>query len=375
MASFDLLSPDLAGQGVEEAYGLDLDGTVQAYPSYVNRVYGLRDSDGGGYVAKFYRPGRWSREAILEEHLFLSDCAAAELPVVCPLANADAETLSELVLETEDGREEAFLFALFPKMGGRNFDPETEDDWLRLGALTGRLHAAGRKRVVRHRLRLDPDFGRACVAELLGRPAPGTMAVDAAPSPGAPSPGEPSPGEPSPSEPSPSAGNRRARARECLVHAECREEFAELAGRGLELADRRFEGLSFQRVHGDLHRGNILDRPGSGLVVVDFDDMLLAPPAQDLWLLLPGRKDECGRELSLILEGYGEFSPVESAGLRATEALRLLRMLYFLTWRARQRDDYWFRREFPDWGGRAFWISEVEDLRDQLRCLEAEEDR
>jgi len=353
MASFDLLSPDLAGQGVEEAYGLDLDGTVQAYPSYVNRVYGLRDSDGGGFVTKFYRPGRWSREAILEEHLFLSDCAAAELPVVCPLANADGESLSELVLETEDGREESFLFALFPKMGGRNFDPETEDDWLRLGALAGRLHTAGRKRVVRHRLCLGPDFGRACVAELLGRPAPGAPAGDGAPSPG--------------------AGNRGVR--ECLVHAECREEFAELAGRGLELADRRFEGLSFQRVHGDLHRGNILDRPGSGLVVVDFDDMLSAPPAQDLWLLLPGRKDECGRELSLILEGYGEFSPVESAGLRATEALRLLRMLYFLTWRARQREDYWFKREFPDWGGRAFWISEVEDLRDQLRCLEAEEER
>lgn len=344
MASFDLLSPDLAGQGVEEAYGLDLDGTVQAYPSYVNRVYGLRDSDGVGYVAKFYRPRRWSREAILEEHLFLSDCAAAELPVVCPVANADGESLSELVLETEDGREETFLFALFPKMGGRNFDPETEDDWLRLGALAGRLHAAGRRRVVRHRLRLDPDFGRACVAELLGVPSGSAGAFGL------------------------------AAAGKCLVHAECREEFAELAGRGLELADHRFEGLPFQRVHGDLHRGNILDRPGSGLVVVDFDDMLSAPPAQDLWLLLPGRKDECGRELSLILEGYGEFSPVEAAGLGATEALRILRMLYFLTWRARQRDDYWFRREFPDWGGRAFWIAEVEDLREQLRCLE-EEDR
>lgn len=353
MASFDLLSPDLAGQSVEEAYGLDLDGTVQAYPSYVNRVYGLRDSDGGGFVAKFYRPGRWSREAILEEHLFLSDCAAAELPVVCPLANADGESLSELVLETEDGREETFLFALFPKAGGRNFDPETEEDWLRLGALAGRLHAAGRNRVVRHRLRLDPGFGRACAAELLGGPA----GVAAGGSAGG------------------AASLGSAMAGQGLVHAECREEFAELAGRGLELADRRFEGIVFQRVHGDLHRGNILDRPGSGLVVVDFDDMLLAPPAQDLWLLLPGRKEECGRELSLILEGYGEFSPVETVGLGATEALRLLRMLYFLTWRARQRDDYWFKREFPDWGGRAFWISEVEDLRDQLRCLEAEEGR
>jgi Ser/Thr protein kinase RdoA (MazF antagonist) len=327
-SAFDLLSPDLAAEAVEEAFGLDLDGSVQAYPSYVNRVYGLRDSDAAGYVAKFYRPGRWTRAAILEEQAFLRDCAAADLPVVCPLPDTEGECLAELALEAPDGREEAFHFALFPKAGGRNFEPELPEDWLRLGRLAGRLHAAGRKREAPERLRLTPGLGRAYLEELL--------AAD-------------------------------------LIHPEFRAEFVDLVRHGLDLAEARFDGLAFQRVHGDLHRGNILDRPGSGLVLVDFDDMMMAPPVQDLWLLLPGRKEECGRELALILEGYEEFSFFDPTSLRAVEALRLLRMVYFLAWRARQRKDFWFKREFPDWGGRAFWIGEVEDFREQLRCLEAED--
>ena len=47
-----------------------------------------------------------------------------------------------------------------------------------------------------------------------------------------------------------------------------------------------------------------------------------------------------------------------------------MRMIYFLAWRARQRDDYWFRGSFPDWGTEAFWITETEDLRVQAVVIE-----
>jgi Ser/Thr protein kinase RdoA (MazF antagonist) len=327
MGGFDFLSPELASQAIEEDFSLSLDGGLQVYPSYVNRVFGFRDDEGRGFVAKFYRPGRWSREAILEEQLFLADCAELDLPVVLPLPNAEGSTLAELLVEDEEGREVGFFYALFPKSGGRNFEPEGDEDWLRLGRLVGRLHAAGRKRSAPERLVLGPDLGAAYVAELL------------------------------------EAG---------LVHPDCREDFEGLAREGLELIRPRFEDLSLQRVHGDLHRGNILDRPGSGLVLVDFDDMMTGPIAQDLWLLLPGRREECARELGLLEEGYSEFSVFDPRVYGLIEPLRLLRMLYFLAWRARQRKDYWFRREFPDWGGRAFWIGEVEDLREQLRHLEGD---
>ena len=101
-APFDLLGPSEIVRAVEEGLGSRLDGTVTVYPSYINRVYGLRREDGGELVAKFYRPGRWSREAILEEHRFVRDCADAELPVAAPLELGGGGTLGELSLSGEE---------------------------------------------------------------------------------------------------------------------------------------------------------------------------------------------------------------------------------------------------------------------------------
>ena len=38
---------------VESTWSVVLDGTLQAYSSYVNRVYGVRTEDGTTYPAKF----------------------------------------------------------------------------------------------------------------------------------------------------------------------------------------------------------------------------------------------------------------------------------------------------------------------------------
>ena len=141
IGSFDFLSPDSVLHAAEEAYELSLDGTLQPYPSYVNRVYGLQEESGAPFVVKFYRPGRWRREAILEEHRFLLDCAEAELPVVAPLMDADGDTLAELTVGGEEGDTECF-FALYPKRGGRSFDAERDEDDLEL--LPERRRAAGR---------------------------------------------------------------------------------------------------------------------------------------------------------------------------------------------------------------------------------------
>jgi hypothetical protein len=46
-----------------------------------------------------------------------------------------------------------------------------------------------------------------------------------------------------------------------------------------------------------------------------------------------------------------------------------MRIVYFLAWRARQRNDFWFRQSFPDWGTEAFWIKETEDLRTQADVI------
>ena len=123
------------------------------------------------------------------------------------------------------------------------------------------------------------------------------------------------------------------------------------------------------RIHGDFHRANVLDRPGTGLMAIDFDDMVAGPPVQDLWLLLPGTLSESKRELDVILAAYEVFRPFDRASLRLVEPLRAMRMMHFLSWCAVQSGDAGFRRQYPDWGTREFWRRETADFRIQLENI------
>ena len=105
---------------------------------------------GAPLVAKFYRPGRWTDAAILEEHAFVQELAEREIPVV-PALVLDGITLHSF---------EGFRFAVFPKRGGRA--PELEDrhtlEWI--GRFLGRIHAIGALKPFRERPALDiASFG------------------------------------------------------------------------------------------------------------------------------------------------------------------------------------------------------------------------
>jgi Ser/Thr protein kinase RdoA (MazF antagonist) len=246
--------------------------------------------------------------------------------VVPPMTMGGGDTLGELVLEGDDGEAE-YLFAVFPKMGGRNFDAEGDSDWLRLGALLGRLHAVGDLRAAPSRARCGPRTLTVPLLDWL--------------------------------------------LAEGVVHPDRKAELEDVCRRALDALAPRFEGLAERRIHGDCHRGNILDRLGSakdegaGLLVIDFDDMMNGPAAQDVWLLLPDHASKCRRELGLLIEGYETFLPFDRSELALVEGLRMMRMIYFLAWRSRQRGDLWFRESFPDWGSEAFWIEQIDDLEDQ----------
>ncbi|MEN8802636.1 MAG: phosphotransferase, partial [Thiogranum sp.] len=71
------LTPDLILRALESA-GFVCDGCLLALNSYENRVYQIGIEDGPPVIAKFYRPGRWSKQAILEEHTFSQELAAQE---------------------------------------------------------------------------------------------------------------------------------------------------------------------------------------------------------------------------------------------------------------------------------------------------------
>lgn len=322
---FDPLTPQTMIAAVEQAYGLVLDGTVTPYPSYVNRVYGLRTDSGTDYIVKFYRPDRWSIEAIADEHEFVLDCADAELPVVAPIADAEGYTLQTVEVEPSDGAAGAavaYAFALYPKRGGRGFDAERDEDWFRLGSLAGRVHAVGRRGSAPNRIVCTPS-------ESTGRFVRELREAD-------------------------------------VVHPELADELFALLDSGIELIAPLFDGVELQRIHGDFHRGNVLERGEEGLLLIDFDDTMRGPAVQDLWLLLPDHAWAARRELTQILDGYTRFCDFDDSTLRLVEPLRFMRMVYYLAWSALQRDDRRFREQNPDWGSRSYWIREVEDLRTQL---------
>ena len=331
--AFDLLSPNLILDAVESVFDLNLTSVVTPYSSYINRVYGLEADDGERYVVKFYRPGRWSSDTILDEHKFILECADRELPVVAPLKNAAGTTLQlvrgEPDFEDDDdpdsqpepGAETSFYFALYPSRGGRQFDAEGDEDWVRLGSIVSRLHTVGREHEAQYRPKYTP--GETTDLQLSDL------------------------------------------RNEGVVYPDVVDEFFAIARAVRDAITPLFDAVRLQRIHGDCHRGNILDRPGEGLLLIDFDDMLMGPAVQDIWLLLPDYADASYSELELILEGYEQFAPFDRRTLRLVEPLRFMRMIHYLSWAAKQRHDSRFQSLFPDWGSRAFWIKEVEDLRVQ----------
>lgn len=317
--TFERLDPDRILNAVETHTALFLDGTLAPYNSYVNRVFGVTDEDENRYIAKFYRPGRWSREAILEEHRFLADCAEAEIPIVPPMAGKSGSTL---------GESEGFFFAVFPRVRARSFDIVCDEDWIRVGRVIGRLHAAGKARKAVSRLRLTPEATTAkYISDILSHR---------------------------------------------LVHPDCLDDFSRVCDGALSAIEPLFDALdagSLQRIHGDCHRGNILCPAESEIILLDFDDMMTGPAVQDLWLLLPGHLEESMKEMNLMLEGYEEFSAFDRRTLALVEPLRFMRHIYFLNWCAIQREDEGFAERNPGWGSRSFWITETEDLSAQLDWL------
>jgi Ser/Thr protein kinase RdoA (MazF antagonist) len=155
--SFVALMPDRVLDFVE-GEGLRSTGRCYALNSLENRVYDAELEDGSHVIAKFYRPGRWSRETILDEHRLLHALLAAEIPVAAPLT-----TLRE---------HEGIFCALFPRVGGRDPGDFTPERLRQLGRLLARVHNVAATLDLQHRPTLSADtYGRDALAKLVGAPA------------------------------------------------------------------------------------------------------------------------------------------------------------------------------------------------------------
>jgi Ser/Thr protein kinase RdoA (MazF antagonist) len=305
--SFVSLTPERVLDAVEVG-GLRSTGRCLPLRAFENRVYEVELEDERRLVLKFYRPGRWSRETILDEHAFLADLAAAEIPVVAPLDLGNGSTLSEI---------EGIFYAAFPKIRGRSLDELDAENRRRIGRTIGRMHAVGASRDAPHRRRLDPTY-------FVHEPLAIVMAGGFMPENLAP----------------------RYRA---------------IALRIAEAVAAPLAAAKVQRIHGDLHWGNIL-WAGEGPILVDFDDCLVGPPVQDLWLLARGDGEEMRKAREDLLEGYEVFREFDRSTLALIEPLRALRIVYMSGWIGKRWDDPSFRDAFPNFRNHNYWMQEYEEL-------------
>lgn len=326
------LTPDVVLDALASV-GLWGDGRLTALASYENRVYQAVLEDGQRVVLKFYRPDRWSRDQILEEHAFSAELAAAEVPAVAPLA------LQGATLHSHAG----FDFSVSPWRGGR--PPELDDfevlEWT--GRFLARIHTVGAARPFVHRPTLDAaSFGEDSMRWLLDQQ---------------------------------------------LIPLEVESTWKAACRRALDLMVPAADGLSAAghfglhsarslRLHGDCHPGNVLwvppEHQGGGPHFVDLDDTRSGPAVQDLWMLLSGDRMQQSTQLSTLVEGYEQFRPFDRRELVLIEPLRTLRLIHYSAWLARRWSDPIFAINFPWFGSPDYWRGQVDMLHEQIEAMQEE---
>ncbi|MGD8569052.1 MAG: serine/threonine protein kinase [Gammaproteobacteria bacterium] len=316
---YDALTPDTILDAVE-ALGLEPNGRLLALNSYENRVYQIGIEDHKPVVAKFYRPGRWSNEAIIEEHRFTQALAQSEIPVVPPMTFTDsAATLHEHA---------GYRFAVYSNCGGRWPELDDPDKLMWIGRFIGRIHALGKARDFEHRPRIDIDsYGWSSLRYLMENG---------------------------------------------FIPEELRVPYQVVAEQLLQKVEDKF-GIAgdvyYFRIHGDCHPGNIL-WTDEGPHFVDFDDTRMGPAVQDIWMLLSGDRRDMTAQLCDILEGYTEFCDFNAVELNLLEALRSLRMIHYSAWLAKRWDDPTFPKNFPWFNTVNYWEEQILTLKEQLALMD-----
>lgn len=317
---FSELLPDVIFDAVTPEGHLPT-GALTPLNSYENRVYSISIEEADPIIAKFYRPGRWTGEAIAEEHAFIEALVEAEIPVVAPL------TLQKSVPYCKTlGQIDSIYYAFFPKFRGREHDEITTEDRLWLGRTLGRLHNIGEAFKAPNRMRLTPQtYGFDSTEFILNR---------------------------------------------SFLPEDLRQNLSLHLFKALELITPFFKpDLKAIPLHGDCHPGNILwNRDGPTLV--DFDDMVIAPPVQDLWMLFNGTPQEMSEQREVFLEGYETFRKFDRGTFILTEPLRTLRIIRYAAWIGQRYEEPAFKRAFPYYEERRYWEEFLLSLKEQISLLQ-----
>lgn len=315
--SFSNLTPDQILDAVETT-GIRCDGRLLALNSYENRVYQVGLEESNPLVVKFYRPERWSDDAILEEHRFTLALAEQEIPVVPPILDNHESSLY---------RCGPYRFALYPCRGGRAPELDNPEHLEQLGRLLGRIHAVGACRNFEHRPTLDIDSFAIAPSNYL-------LEHDFLPD-------------------------------------YLKDVYANLIENLIEQIQRCYEqtpDIRYLRLHGDFHLGNVLWRD-NGPHIVDFDDARMGPAVQDIWMFLSGDRVYMTARLGDLLEGYTQFFDFNPSELKLIEALRTLRIVRYAGWLGYRWTDPAFPIAFPWFNTTRYWDEHILSLREQSALM------
>lgn len=319
---FTSLTPEKVLDAVDEL-GHKTTGRISILASMENRVYEVeienddaKDISETFKIIKFYRPGRWTKDQIQDEHNFLFDLKNNDLHVIAPDQIEDQSIFTD---------KNGLYYCLFPKQGGRAADEWNPELLEQMGRLLARLHNCGQVTKAKHRLQLDINtFGRTNLAAILNSP---------------------------------------------YMHEEYKATYQTICKQIFDLSENLFANIAFQRIHGDCHHGNILLKEGQPFLI-DFDDMSMGPKVQDLWMITPGRDEYSKQQFEILLNAYCTMTEFDRRELKLIESLRALRIIHFSAWISHRFEDMAFQRAFPTFGTQQYWEKELFDLREQIGYIQ-----
>lgn len=316
-----------------ESLGLKVTGRYFQLNSYENRVFDIEIESGHSLlkptmnfgesdqqknksvIAKFYRPKRWTEAAIIEEHNFLLDLNKAGVKAVSPYIFED-QTIFSLG---------EMYFTLFPKAYGRMPQELSADHLESIGRTLARLHSVGAENESCHRLTFDTE----------------------------------------------TFGDNSLDHSSKFIYPELRDPYFAIANIFLDELFQILPRMNYQRIHGDCHKGNILQTdPIDGpkeYFFVDFDDFCRGPVIQDLWMLLSDSKNlnpKKNPELKSLIRGYAELRHFDIEELKYIPLLQGLRIIYYAGWIAKRWQDPSFKKLFPQYLEYNYWAEEIQALKD-----------
>lgn len=315
--SYEGLDPNVILDAIENT-GFLCTGSLLALNSYENRVYQIGIENAEPIIAKFYRPYRWSSEAILEEHQFSLELVEHEIPVIAPFI-VNGQTLHQY---------RDFRFALFPRIGGHPLELDNNEQLEWMGRFIGRLHGVSASKPFQHRIQLNAQIYGHESYELL--------------------------------------------IEKSFIPDYLKPNFCKTVETVLEKINQVVKcvgSVEQIRLHGDCHAGNVLWRE-SGPHIVDLDDCLMGPAIQDIWMLLSGEPKQMEVQLTKILKGYREFHDFNPRERYLIEVLRTLRMLHYTGWLAKRWDDPAFPLSFPWFNTPVYWQNQIINFNEQIELLD-----